>query len=180
MAIITLNNRATNRSDTASAGQVFTATSATAADFQAAGGGKLLQLVHGITTTTVTHVSNGGQVDTGLTATITPTASNSKILVLISQSNKVQRGGSNSLDYDLRLFRGSSEVEKWSNVCSQEVQGSALYGSNHCYNYLDSPSSTSQLVYKTTGAIVSSGGGRTVAFQNSSAPSTMTLMEIGA
>jgi len=34
MAIITLNNRATNRSDTASAGQVFTATSATAADFQ--------------------------------------------------------------------------------------------------------------------------------------------------
>jgi len=35
MAIITLNNRATNRSDTASAGQVFTATSATAADFQA-------------------------------------------------------------------------------------------------------------------------------------------------
>ena len=38
MSIITLNNRATNRSDTASAGQVFTATSATAADFQAGGG----------------------------------------------------------------------------------------------------------------------------------------------
>ena len=38
MAIITLNNRATNRTDTASAGQVFTATSATAADFQAGGG----------------------------------------------------------------------------------------------------------------------------------------------
>ena len=38
MSIITLNNRATNRSDTASAGQVFTATSATAADFQTAGG----------------------------------------------------------------------------------------------------------------------------------------------
>ena len=34
MAIITLNNRSTNRSDTASAGQVFTATSATGADFQ--------------------------------------------------------------------------------------------------------------------------------------------------
>ena len=39
MSIITLNNRATNRSDTASSGQVFTATSATAADFQDAGGG---------------------------------------------------------------------------------------------------------------------------------------------
>jgi len=37
MAIITLNNRSINRSDTASADQVWTATSATASDFQAAG-----------------------------------------------------------------------------------------------------------------------------------------------
>jgi hypothetical protein len=37
MAIVTLNNRSINRSDTASAGQVWTATSATAADFQAGG-----------------------------------------------------------------------------------------------------------------------------------------------
>ena len=34
MSIVTLNNRAINRSDTASSGQVWTATSATAADFQ--------------------------------------------------------------------------------------------------------------------------------------------------
>ena len=38
MAITTLNNRSINRSDTASAGQLWTATSATASDFQAAGG----------------------------------------------------------------------------------------------------------------------------------------------
>ena len=38
MSIITLNNRAINRSDTASADQVWTATSATASDFQSAGG----------------------------------------------------------------------------------------------------------------------------------------------
>jgi len=38
MAIITLNNRSINRSDTASADQVWTATSATASDFQAGGG----------------------------------------------------------------------------------------------------------------------------------------------
>jgi len=35
MAITTLNNRSINRSDTAASGQVWTATSATAADFQA-------------------------------------------------------------------------------------------------------------------------------------------------
>ena len=38
MAITTLNNRSINRSDTAAAGQKWTATSATASDFQAAGG----------------------------------------------------------------------------------------------------------------------------------------------
>ena len=39
MALITLNNRSINRSDTASSGQIWTATSATASDFQDAGGG---------------------------------------------------------------------------------------------------------------------------------------------
>jgi len=38
MAIVTINNRSINRSDTASADQVWTATSATASDFQAGGG----------------------------------------------------------------------------------------------------------------------------------------------
>ena len=45
MAIITLNNRSINRSDTASAGQVWTATSATAADFQSGGDLVLLATV---------------------------------------------------------------------------------------------------------------------------------------
>ena len=39
MAITTLNNLSINRSDTAAADNVWTATSATATDFQAAAGG---------------------------------------------------------------------------------------------------------------------------------------------
>jgi hypothetical protein len=141
--------------------------------------GSVLQVVQAITTTAVTHTSDGGQVDTGLTASITPSATSSKILVLISQSNKVERGSATSLEYDLRLFRDSTEVEKWTNVCAEDVTNDAkFYGSNHAYHFQDSPSSTSSITFKTTGQIVSSGGGRTVAFQNSSAPSTMTLMEI--
>ena len=140
--------------------------------------GKILQVVNGLTTTAVTHVSDGGQVDTGLTATITPTASSSTIMVFISQSNKVERGAV-QLSYTLRLFRDSSEVEQWPEVCAEDVENAdRFYGSNHCFNFLDSPSTTSQIVYKTTGAIASSGGGRTVRFQDSSAPSTMTLMEL--
>ena len=143
-------------------------------------GGKVLQVVQAITTTAVTHVSDGGQVDTGLTASITPSATSSKILVLISQSNKVTRTSSVALmNYDLRLFRDSTEIEKWVNACSMSVHtADSLYGSNHAYHYEDSPSSSSSLTYKTTGQIVSSGGGRTVKFQDASAPSTITLMEI--
>ena len=137
--------------------------------------GSVLQVIQAITTTAVTHTSDGGQVDTGLTASITPSATSSKILVLISQNNKVERGGSDILDYELRLFRDTTEIEHWSVVCSEEVQPDArFYGSNHAYHHQDSPSSTSSITYKTTGQIVSSGGGRTVRFQDGSAPSTMT------
>jgi len=45
MAITTLNNRSINRSDTASADQVWTATSATASDFQAVAGSTLVSEV---------------------------------------------------------------------------------------------------------------------------------------
>jgi len=141
--------------------------------------GKVLQVVQAITTTTVTHVSDGGQVDTGLTASITPSATSSKILVLISQNNKMERGGAVLLNYELRLFRDSTEIEYWDSICAEEVQNDgSFYGSNHAYHYQDSPSSTSSITYKTTGKIVSVAGGRTVRFQDSSAPSTMTLMEI--
>jgi len=43
MAIITLNNKAINRSDTASSGQRWTATSATASDFQAVAPGGITE-----------------------------------------------------------------------------------------------------------------------------------------
>ena len=142
--------------------------------------GSVLQVVQAITTTAVTHVSDGAQVDTGLTASITPSATSSKILVLISQNNKVTRTSAVALmNYQLRLFRDSTNIEFWENVCAMPINtADSLYGSNHAYHYEDSPSSTSSLTYKTTGRIVSSGGGRTMKFQDGSAPSTITLMEI--
>ena len=48
MAITILNNRAINRTDTASAGQNWTATSATASDFQAGGGVNTRNLVSNV------------------------------------------------------------------------------------------------------------------------------------
>ena len=70
MAITTLNNRSINRSDTASSGQVWTATSATAADFQDAAAGGITAADTWRLTTNFTDVanpiaSNWEQTDTG-------------------------------------------------------------------------------------------------------------------
>jgi hypothetical protein len=63
MAITTLNNRSINRSDTATSGQVWTATSATAADFQAAGGAWNLIKSQSITSTTASMLFIDGTSD---------------------------------------------------------------------------------------------------------------------
>ena len=83
MAITTLNNRSINRSDTASSGQLWTATSATASDFQASGG-KILQLVSA-TDTTIRGTTSTSYVTASntLTVDITPSATSSKIQIFV-------------------------------------------------------------------------------------------------
>ena len=86
MAITTINNRSVNRSDTASSGQLWTATSATASDFQAAAaGGKVLQVVANTKTDTATTTSTTW-ADLSFSQAITPTTTGSKILVLFNIS----------------------------------------------------------------------------------------------
>jgi len=63
MAITILNNRAINRSDTASSGQVFTATSATAADFQDAAGGAFTLLSTTTVSSAVAQVNITANID---------------------------------------------------------------------------------------------------------------------
>ena len=97
MAITTINNRSVNRSDTASSGQLWTATSATASDFQAAaGGGKILQVVQDIKVDETSIASTTPAAISGLTLNITPAATSSKILLMCSlggvgQSNVDQK-----------------------------------------------------------------------------------------
>ena len=64
MAITTLNLRALNRSDTATSGQVITATSATAADFQDAAGGAwtLIKTITASSDSTISFVDGASSV----------------------------------------------------------------------------------------------------------------------
>ena len=74
---------------------VLTADSSTATGLKwaaAAGGGKVLQVVSA-TTGTSTTISSTTYTDTTLTATITPSATSSKVLVLVSQQFYLTRSG---------------------------------------------------------------------------------------
>ena len=70
--------------------------------------GSVLQVVQATTSTNVS-VTTGGYTDTTLSATITPTSSSSKILVLVNQQF-VLSGGSGSQYGGVRLLRGSTII----------------------------------------------------------------------
>jgi hypothetical protein len=164
-----------------STGQVLTVSGGVPAWATPAGGGKLLQVVSATTTTSKT-ISNDTYTDTNLTATITPTASTSKILVLISQYYTLERSG-NGVDGGIRLLRGATTLlddSNKENLKSYAAGATTVYfGTSLSLSYLDSPATTSATTYKTQGANLYSSG-QAIIFQRQSVPSTITLMEIGA
>jgi hypothetical protein len=58
----------------------------------AAGGGKVLQVVQGSTSTPVSNSTNV-YADTGVTASITPSAATSKVLILVTHNNNGKTAG---------------------------------------------------------------------------------------
>ena len=173
MAIVTINNRSINRSDTASADQVWTATSATASDFQASAG-KVLQVVQGATTTE-TSSSSATFADTSLTADITPSATTSKILVLVEHSRSFVNGSTN---IGLKLFRDATEIYELRYLF--DTADATRQSGSLSFNFLDSPSSTSSVTYKTQFNNESATGSVNVQQDGSTGKSTITLIEIGA
>ena len=147
-----------------------------------ASAGKVLQVVNG-TTTTAVGVNTTTPTDTGLTATITPKFSTSKILVFVVQSARYSRS-TNEQGHALSLLRGSTTI-----VSESDRYGGYIYSNTTTsidaavqtpIIYLDSPATTSATTYKTQGRPLSTANSGTVAYQSESQISTITLMEIAA
>ena len=173
MAITQLNNRAINRSDTAAAGNKWTATSATASDFQ--GGGKVLQVIQDTLTSAFTTTSSSFAEVTGLTCAITPSATSSKILVLINACMYDDSGS--GFNYVPTIYRDSTNLGHATHGFGSIRAGGTDLASFVAMSYLDSPSSTSEIDYKYY--IKTSAGTAHVGY-NTSATSTMQVIEIGA
>ncbi len=169
-------------------GQVLTADSTTATGLKwatASGGGKILQVVYGQYATSTT-VASTTYTDTGLSASITPTSSSSKILVLVTQQAFILRTA-NIMGFGLKLLRGSTAIYEPSNV-DRYGQGwirangatEVALTSMCTFAYQDSPSTTSSTTYKVQGAAYLATSGGYVNFQENSSSSNIVLMEIGA
>ena len=141
-----------------------------------AGGGKVLQVVSA-TTTTQKDTASATYADSNLTATITPTLSTSKILVLANQSGLRRSVGSASNALSIRLVRGATalmtrDLTLWTNTTLLQTIGS------DSFMYLDSPATTSATTYKTQ--IASYYGTSDVGVQYNDNMSSIILLEIGA
>jgi hypothetical protein len=148
--------------------------------------GSVLQVVSATTSTQVS-VSTGGYTDTTLTATITPSSSSSKILVLVNQTFYTQIS-SGSQYGGIRLLRGATVILYPAEFSGAPTDfGVATYG-NGVYNrgsinYLDSPATTSATTYKTQGRPYITTSSGAMVFQPSAdqnPTSTIILMEIAA
>ena len=152
--------------------------SVTAADIASLPAGSVLQVVQGGTNTSTAITSTSYQ-DTTLSASITPTNSSSKILIIVSQAGHVYATTSSNRWAYMRIMRDSTEVH----AVTQALGGrGALSGDRSdtasvSLTYLDSPSSTSTLTYKTQAKINDSASANYTA-QVSESESTITLMEI--
>ena len=158
-------------------GQVLTADSAEATGLKwatAGGGGKVLQVVQG-TTTSSTSNSTSTYADTNLSASITPTSATSKVLVMVNQIiNKSNGNVDNAVD--LRIVRGATSILESTYILYTGTTV-ALY-SIASLVYLDSPSTTSATTYKTQ--FKNAFNGASVTTQQNSNGSFITLLEIGA
>jgi hypothetical protein len=157
-------------------GQVLTADSTTATGLKwatAGGGGKVLQVVFASTTSAADSTSVT-YADSNLTASITPSATTSKILVLVTQSydkEKIAQSGG-----FVKLQRGSTDLATVNNVAQTDTasQNNGVLS----MNYLDSPSTTSATTYKTQ--FRTRNGGYIFTVQPGSSYSSIVLLEIGA
>jgi len=136
----------------------------------AAGGGKVLQVVQGSTTTAVANATTT-YADTGLTATITPTLNTSKVLVLIAHNGNLVSAGS----MNMNVYRGGSLII---NYIARGMGATGVVYPSIAMHYLDAPATTSATTYKTQFA--NNSGGSSVSVQVSNELSTIILMEIGA
>lgn len=135
--------------------------------------GRVLQVVFFNTSTTLTTTSTS-YVDSGLEATITPSSTSSKILILAGPM-LTQGGPQQNTTGRFNIVRGSTQIAEGTKR-NYDYGISGVYINNfETLNYLDSPATTSATTYKVQIKVVS---GANIHLNQETGDSHITLMEI--
>ena len=135
------------------------------------GAGAVLQVVQA-TYGSSSSASNSTFVDTGITTSITPSSSTSKILVVVYLGMCTK--SANDTQLNLRLQRSGSTIFS---AASMNPGSAVALAVNPTLVYLDSPSTTSSVTYSMQLANRDNAGNVGV---NANGTATITLMEIAA
>ena len=151
------------------------------------GGGGIIQVVHASTQTGQSQAFSAGStfVDTGLSASITPKFSTSKILVTGYLSFYLDSSANGSKEWNFAICDGSNNILDSTSADTQGYRVNELYnfGGKHPINFLHSPSTTSAFTYKMRmNAHTSNNTANLVCQRNGTANniSRITLMEVSA
>ena len=149
--------------------------------------GNVIQCIQGIRRSPWSSSVGSSNVQIGLTATITPKFSSSKILVTFDQSFFWQTNAGGAQGCGIRIYRGNSAITTNSGYSGLYLDpGNASNNRVHTYQHgqkLDSPNTTSAVTYNLYGYFWTSDWTQ-LQYQyndgNDESPSTITLMEISA
>ena len=150
------------------------------------GGGGIIQVVHNSTQIGQSHgFTQVNFVDTGLSASITPKFSTSKILVTGYLSYYVYMSGNGSMEWNFAVCDGSNNILDGTTANAQGYRHNEQYavGGKHPINFLHSPNTTSAFTYKMRmNAQASNQSGNVVCQRNGTGNniSRITLMEVSA
>ena len=136
-------------------------------------GGGVIQVVESSTTSQVSHTANS-YIDIGLSATITPTRSDSKILI---QGNigGIETSAHNNYGQGI-LLRDSTVIISAIDYGIGFTGDSARAGTSSSFFILDAPATASAITYKVQ--FKNAAGSGTVTTQTNSSRSAILLMEI--
>ena len=141
------------------------------------GGGGVIQVVFGSTTTMVS-VTSGANTDTGITATITPKFSTSKILI---QYHTVGQVSGSRARFDIHKSTTNARLSAHPGGNNTDHGISAFEGSNinHVvfFNIMDIAGTTNNIRYKVQ---FNNTNGSTTYIQAGYSVGTLTVMELSA
>jgi hypothetical protein len=149
--------------------------------------GHILQTVQS-TYSTVTDIRSTSYTATGLSASITPQFSSSKILVITNISVETYQNGEAGIKAFFQVLRDSTAIISRAHdsyAAATSAGGYYSFSTNANFSYLDSPSTTSAVTYSVKARSSATTNNFTIRMQDQggsgvASPSTITLMEVSA